>query len=157
MCHRHHIGTGTPQNSSSNMWSKLASFLEGGPSSTPSSSPGVMQQATDFVNKTAVKIETITTGTWKALGMEGDAEGMQGGAVTCYPSDGDAVVEAVTGADCTVIMLSRTYFDYYNINQTMVVSRRKVIIGNPLTMPALHPQKIERLFHGKTMAKASLD
>jgi len=107
-----------------------------------------MEQAADLINQTAAKIDTVTTDTWKALGMDDNDEGMPGGANTCYPSDGDAVVEAVTGADCTVIMLTRTYFDFYNISQTMIVSRRKVIMGNPLTMPALHPVKIERLFHG---------
>jgi len=51
--------------------------------------------------------------------------------------------------DEKVIMLTRNYFDPYVIKKEMIVSSRKVIMGNPLTMPALLATKIERLFHGE--------
>ena len=46
-------------------------------------------------------------------------------------------------------MLTRNYFDSYIIKTEMVVTSRKVIIGNPLTLPLLNSTKIERLFHGE--------
>jgi len=93
-------------------------------------------------------MDTMMTGGWNALGK---AEGMQagGGAMVCYPANGEELVTAVVGTACTVIMLTRNYFDPYEVKKEMIVSSRKVIIGNPLTLPLLDPVKIERLFHGK--------
>ena len=98
---------------------------------------------------TASGMEKVVTSTWKALL---NVQGMQATTAICYPMDGDQLVEAVTGAECAVIMLTRDYFDPYTIKKEMVVSTPKVIIGNPLTLPALHPSKIERLFHGESGA-----
>jgi len=84
---------------------------------------------------------------WKA--MVGNTENMQGGVTTCFPADGQEVIAAVTGPECGLIILTRSYFDPYQIDKEMVVSGRKVILGNPLTLPALNSSKIERLFHGK--------
>ena len=89
-------------------------------------------------------MESITTGAWKALG----GQNMQG-VTTCFPADGKELYTAVTGPDCTVIMLTRNYFDSYHIEREMFVTGRKVIIGNPLTLPLLNTTKVERIFHGK--------
>jgi len=95
-------------------------------------------------------IDHFTTTAWKAISGGGGTKTMQG-AMTCYPTDGAAVVEAVQGSDCTVIMLTRNYFDPYIIKTPMVVAAPKIIMGNPLTLPALQPAKTERLFHGWLM------
>ena len=120
-------------------WSSLGSTLGVG-----SNSPiGTTFQTLD--NDTS-KIEKISSGSWKALGSLG--ENMQG-ATVCFPANGVEVVRAVQGADCAVVMLTRNYFDAYQIATEMIVSTPKVIMGNPLLLPALNGTKIDRLFHGK--------
>ena len=89
-------------------------------------------------------MESITTGAWKALG----GQNMQG-VTTCFPATDNELYTAVTGPDCTVIMLTKNYFDSYHIEKEMFVTGRKVIIGNPLTLPLLNTTKVERIFHGK--------
>ena len=113
-------------------------------SPSSSSGGGSSNKAQTAVNDTS--LDTMTTGAWKALGV---AQGMQGGVTTCFPANGAEVIAAVTGTTCTVIMLTRNYFDSYVINQEMMVTGRKVIIGNPLTLPLLNTTGSERLFHGK--------
>jgi len=46
-------------------------------------------------------------------------------------------------------MLSRSYFDPYLITTEIIISSPKIIIGNPLTLPALNNTGIERIFHGE--------
>jgi len=132
-------GVGDKQSSSSSGSSIWSSILGGDGS-------GGNDELASALNATAAKIESISTPVWKALGS--DAENMQG-ATTCYPANGAEVVAAVQGPDCTVIMLTKNYFDPYEIKTTLVVSSRKIIMGNPLTLPALKPIKLERLFHGE--------
>ncbi len=69
------------------------------------------------------------------------------GLKTCYPKDGTDVARMVMGADCTVIILTKSSRDRYDINQTLVVSSTKIIIGHPLDIPRLNTtNRIERLF-----------
>jgi len=91
-------------------WSKLGSMFgsssssSGGGSSSNGSGSGedVFKQSQAFLNQTAAKVDSIATGSWKALhDGSGDVEKMQG-VVTCYPADGEEVVQAVIGNDCTV-------------------------------------------------------
>jgi len=67
----------------------------------------------------------------------------------CYPLNGEEVVRAVQGTDCILILLTQDYFNPYHIKTQMIVSSPKIIMGNPVALPALKPAKIERLFHGK--------
>jgi len=94
------------------------------------------------VGNDTMGMDTMMTGGWDAISK---AEGMQagGGAMVCYPANGEELVTAVIGTACTVIMLTRNYFDPYEIKTEMIVTGRKVVIGNPLTLPLLEPVKIK--------------
>jgi len=67
----------------------------------------------------------------------------------CYPKDGEELARAVQADDCSLIFLTRNYFDPYYVRTQMIVSSPKIIMGSPVTLPALRPLKIERLFHGR--------
>jgi len=94
------------------------------------------------VGNDTMGMDTMMTGGWDAISK---AEGMQagGGAMVCYHANGEELVTAVIGTACTVIMLTRNYFDPYEIKTEMIVTGRKVVIGNPLTLPLLEPVKIK--------------
>ena len=104
----------------------------------------VMDRIDDSYNVS--NINKVSTATWKAMGT---AENMQG-LTTSFPANGAEVYAAVTGPDCGLIILTRTYFDPYQIEREMIVTRPKVTMGTPLTLPALNSSKIERLFHGES-------
>ncbi len=69
-------------------------------------------------------------------------------AVICYPINGTEVVDMTDGkSPCTVIMLTRSGTDPYNIRKIMNITTTKILVGNPIDMPALNAtNKIERLF-----------
>lgn len=68
--------------------------------------------------------------------------------IICYPKNGTEVVSMSEGkSPCTVIVLTRSSNDPYNIKQTMNITTTKIFIGNPIDLPALNStNKIERLF-----------
>lgn len=116
------------------MLDSVVSKLWGGSSLSSAPSPSSPPPADNM--------EKIRTQGWKAL--------ESASSTTCYPSNGHEVVQAVTSSSsCTIIILSKNYFEPYSIDKEMVVNTTKIIIGHPVRMPALQPNKIERLFRGK--------
>lgn len=56
--------------------------------------------------------------------------------------------KAIHGADCTVILLGGGFLTDYKITRVLNVTAHKVIIGNPIDLPALNAtNRIERLFN----------
>ena len=51
---------------------------------------------------------------------------------TCIPKNGSELEKAVMGPSCTIIMLTRNYFEPYRLENVLVVNSTKFIIGNPL-------------------------
>jgi hypothetical protein len=70
------------------------------------------------------------------------------GNIICYPKNGTEVVSMTDGkSPCTVIVLTRSSTEPYNIRQTINITSTKIIVGNPIDLPALNASnKIERLF-----------
>jgi len=70
------------------------------------------------------------------------------GNIICYPKNGTEVVSMSDGkSPCTVIVLTRSSTEPYNIRQTINITTTKIFVGNPIDLPALNAtNKIQRLF-----------
>jgi hypothetical protein len=72
------------------------------------------------------------------------------GVGVCYPANAAEVVEMVMSPACTVIVLTRSYRNPYTITQTMNITSRKIVVGNPLQPPRFMAKKgVHRYFDGK--------
>jgi hypothetical protein len=70
------------------------------------------------------------------------------GNIICYPKNGTEVVSMSEGkSPCTVIVLTRSSTDPYDIRQVINITTTKIIVGNPIDLPVLNAtNRIERLF-----------
>lgn len=85
----------------------------------------------------------LTAEGWQAIGG--------GSPSICYPINGTELVKASTAASpCTVIVLTRTYMNPYNVRQTMNISTNKVFVGNPIDPPRIIPKGVDRMFTGQS-------
>jgi hypothetical protein len=92
----------------------------------------------------------MASSAWPAAGVPGWAAiGASLGLAVCYPVNGSEVERAVNGSTCTLIVLLRDGSQPYTIKNTLNVTRTVIIIGNPVSPPALNGTTTERLFHGR--------
>lgn len=72
------------------------------------------------------------------------------GVGVCYPANAAEVVDMVMSPGCTIIVLTRSYRNPYKIMQTMNITSRKIVVGNPLQPPRfLGGPGLHRYFDGK--------
>lgn len=104
-------------------------------------------QTVDDLGPNATFFGTLYARGWYAVGEASNV-------AVCYPSNGKEVVEMVTGPACTIVVLTRAYFNPYTIRQTMNVTTRKIVVGNPITPPRLQAAKgMPRYFNGTAKAQ----
>lgn len=73
------------------------------------------------------------------------------GLQVCYPQNGEELKGMTeSGSSCSVIILKKGSSDKYTLPSTVIVTSRKIVLGHPIDLPQIHPDKgVYRLFEVK--------
>jgi len=106
-----------------------------GSSGTGTVLENAMADLKDMLSGNKAVSGTAPSGSISSLGWDR----LGGGNIICYPKNGTEVVSMTDGkSPCTVIVLTRSSTDPYNIRQTMNITTTKIFVGNPIDLPALN-------------------
>lgn len=126
-------------NSASSLLNTTLPSAAGQKTADKQAAPGGAAAASPLTN-------VVTAVAWAAVG--GGAEPST--AAICYIGTAKELVKASTAASpCVILVLTRSYSDEYEVKETMNISTTKVIVGNPVNLPHIHPKNIKRTFNGE--------